>query len=450
MVSASSITNWEQVKNLLGKIKRTPRRVPWWEIRRYAGQPRRVFEAISELGGCLAALGQLDPVKIRPLTTSELDEIRQRVAAGDADECELRFRYEIIDGERRYRAAQEQFPIGTDDEGAVLDCVEYDLDDKKLQFLISVASNFGSQRHQPMEIADAFGRLRDELRMSAAQVARFVSQPYQFVAGMLLLLELHPDVRKLVENGKIGASVGKALARVEKDRQAALLLSVQQSGPVTVSRVKTAVDALLSGTPESRNPSLRKRTRGPRDFREILERSLQRTAIAFGDMTLTAIESAVESGLQRGVLNYDQLVSDGVHAAENLLRVVAAIPADGEGTLEAAVVGVLSQGLAGVLDVPETYWSGLNNQKAASLRFSLESIEQAAAKALAALNNKPPQPETAKRAPQTAPKPPATADAPAHRTPTGGTKRSRPALKPQQTSKKDGLRGGLDGLRRRS
>ena len=456
MVTATSIRNWEQVKNLLGEIKRTPERVPWWQIRRYAGQPRKVFEAITALGGCLAALGQLDPVKIRPLTPRELDEIKRKAATGEAKEKELLYRYELIDGERRHQAAEEQYPHGSEDPCAVLDCVLYHIEDEKLQFLISVASNFGRQQHKPMEAARSFGRLRDELHMKPAEVARFVGLDYQYVLGMMRLLELHPDLQEMVEDGKLGASVGKALAGIEKDRQGALLARVQRTGPVTANRVKTAIDVLLHGTPESRNPNFRKRTRAPSDFRDILERALKRTAIQFGDMSPGAIGSAVETGMARRTLDYAVLVGDGVKAARNLLQALAAIPADGNGTLELALVEVLGNGLAQILDLEAQFYAGLGKLKAGALQAALERIEKLTASVLVELRKvtgvrAPPSeafPAPAAKAPKppvvTAPRQQPPRRPPPQRGAAGSGK--QPAKKPGKPSPK--LRGGLDGGRR--
>ena len=312
-----------------------------------------------------------------------------------------------------------------------------------------------------MEAARSFGRIRDDLSMNVAAVARFVGLEYQYVLGMMRLLELHPDLQKMVEKREIGASVGKALAGIEMARQATVLLHVKSTGPVTSTRVKTAIEALLNGEPESRNPHFRKRSRAPSDFREILERALRRTAIQFSDMPAEAIESAVTSGISRGTLDYDGLVVQGVRAAKSLFGSLAAIPGDEKATLERALVSLLADGLTGILDLPEGYYAGLARPYAAELRGALERIEKVLCPALAELRKRDapaPQPLSVaavkpQRPAAAVPPPPQRPQSAAHARPPHGNGSAQPRAS-QQTAKKPGkpgkpLAGGLGGAPRR-
>ena len=332
----------------------------------------------------------MDEVKIRPLTAEEKAEIAKRVEAGDADEAELLLEYELIDGERRWRATSENAQQEGYEGDSKMECTVLHLDDERLQFLVSTASNFGGQEHDPMEIADAFGRLRDELGMSAAAIGRFIGKPdgSSYAAGFLRLLDLHPDLRAQVEDGALGASVGKTLARVQAEHQIELLRQVKTSGPVTVSRMTSAVEAYLEQEPEARNPNIRHRTRTPRSVLQIYLRAVKSTEGSFGDMRSDAIESAVLAGLghEADPLDYDKLVNDSVAAAGNMLKAIASIPGDGEGTFEREFVELLSRGLQGIMDVDDEFWRVLNPDNRQPLRTALESIRDAADSAIRQLS----------------------------------------------------------------
>ncbi len=382
-----SITDWEDVEGLLAGVETSTARIEWFRIRPYAKQPRKNFQGITALAGSIRSLTQLDSVKVRPLSDEERAEIAEKVAAGKAEESELEFTHELIDGERRLRSMRENATSDGYEGDGLIDCKVYHIDDELLQFIISIASNFGSQEHDPLEIADAFGRLRDEVGMNAAAIARFVGRSDGYVAGFLRLLDLAPELRKRIEEGTLGAAIGKVLARVVKEEQLALLEQVERGGHLNVGRVTTAVERKLEGDPEARNPNVRKRSRTSKNTVGRLATALTRAEASFGDMTPASIGFAVEDQMGLKSFDYGALVDTAVNAADSLIGAIAAVPSDGSGLFEELMSGVFHRGLKHVLDVDDDFWQSLEADARSKLIEKLEQIQALVSSAITSANS---------------------------------------------------------------
>lgn len=146
-------------------------------------QPRTRFteSALEELAQSIAANGVVQPIVVRP--------------SGD--------RYEIVAGERRWRAAQKaglrRIPVA----------IKEVSDDKLLE--LALIENIQRQELNPIEEASAYRKLIDTLGLTQEVVATRVGKDRTLIATALRLLKLPADIQKLVEEGKLSAGHGRAL-----------------------------------------------------------------------------------------------------------------------------------------------------------------------------------------------------------------------------------------------
>ncbi|WP_374763120.1 ParB/RepB/Spo0J family partition protein [Yunchengibacter salinarum] len=161
-----------------------PRQLPIGLLERNPHQPRQSFdaEALEDLARSIKEKGLLQPVLVRPLDGG---------------------RYQIVAGERRWRAAQK---------AAVHDVpvVVQELDDADV-LQIGIIENIQRQNLTPMEEASAYQRLIDDFGHNQADVAQVVGKSRSHVANLLRLLGLPESVRALVDQGALSMGHARAL-----------------------------------------------------------------------------------------------------------------------------------------------------------------------------------------------------------------------------------------------
>ena len=179
----------------------------------------------AEHPGDLAAevpTDRLDPNPVQPRTV--LDPVRLGELAASIQESGIvqpilvrraGARYQIIAGERRWRAAQQ---LGL----ATVPVTVRDVPDDRLLEL-ALVENIQREELSPLEEAQAFQRLQEELKLTQEEVARKVGRDRSTVANTLRLLRLPREVRELVATGALDGGHGRALLALEKaEDQAAL------------------------------------------------------------------------------------------------------------------------------------------------------------------------------------------------------------------------------------
>jgi ParB family chromosome partitioning protein len=151
-------------------------------------QPRTVMEParLDELAASIRESGMIQPLLVR--------------RAGG--------RYQIIAGERRWRAAQK---LGL----AAVPVVVRDVPDDRLLEL-ALVENIQREELSPLEEAQAFQRLHDEFRLTQEEVARKVGRDRSTVANTLRLLRLPGEVKELIAAGRLDAGHGRALLALER------------------------------------------------------------------------------------------------------------------------------------------------------------------------------------------------------------------------------------------
>jgi ParB family chromosome partitioning protein len=167
-----------------GEADRELRAVPVDLISPNPHQPRRQFDepALVALADSLRERGVLQPVLVRP------------VAGGT---------YELIAGERRWRAAQL---AGFDTVPAVVRS-----NDDTASLELALIENMAREDLNPVEEARACAMLVDELGLTREDVGRRVGRSRVAVSNLLRLLELPDDVLDLLVGGKLSEGHGKAL-----------------------------------------------------------------------------------------------------------------------------------------------------------------------------------------------------------------------------------------------
>lgn len=157
------------------------------------GQPRRYFDeqALAELSASIAARGVIQPIIVRPL------------AGG---------RYQLVAGERRWRAAQKA-------QLHEIPALVRDLDEREVMAL-ALIENIQREDLNPVEEARAYQRLSDEEGMTQGEIAKLVDKSRSHVANLQRLLGLSEEILTMVEQGDL--SMGHARALIGFDNAASL------------------------------------------------------------------------------------------------------------------------------------------------------------------------------------------------------------------------------------
>jgi ParB family chromosome partitioning protein len=204
-------------------------RIPVDLLQRGRYQPRLDMrpESLQELADSIRAQGVVQPIVVRPLETQR---------AGEP------IRYEIIAGERRWRAAQM---AGLHEIAAVIRRVP-----DGAAVAMSLIENIQRENLNPLEEARALDRLIREFDMTHQTAADAVGRSRAAVSNLLRLLELAEEVKALVESRQLEMGHARALLGLAAARQqveVALLvakkgLSVRETEAL-VRRLSTARDA---------------------------------------------------------------------------------------------------------------------------------------------------------------------------------------------------------------
>ena len=194
-------------------------RLPLAQLTRGKYQPRRDIqpEALEELADSIRAQGVMQPIVVRPV--------------GEA-------RYEIIAGERRWRAAQLA-------ELTTIPAVIREVTDE-VALALALIENIQRENLNPVEEALALKRLLDEFELTQQQVADAVGKSRAQVANLLRLLALDPEVQTLLERGDLDMGHARALLVLPGSQQRRTAHEVVDKD-LTVRATEALVKRLLHG-----------------------------------------------------------------------------------------------------------------------------------------------------------------------------------------------------------
>lgn len=199
-------------------------RLPLGQLTRGKYQPRREIqpEALEELTDSIRAQGVMQPIVVRPIGED---------------------RYEIIAGERRWRAAQL---AELDDIPAVV----RDVSDQTA-LALALIENIQRENLNPVEEAMALKRLLDEFDLTQQQVADAVGKSRAQVANLLRLLALDPEVQTLLERGDLDMGHARALLTLPAAKQRRAAHDVVAKD-LTVRQTEALVKQLQQGKPSEK------------------------------------------------------------------------------------------------------------------------------------------------------------------------------------------------------
>jgi len=201
------------------------------EIEPNKNQPRRSFptESIEELAKSIEKYGVIQPIIVTKQTGF----------------------YEIVAGERRWRAAKK---AGLKEIPVVLK--EYS---EKEIAEISLIENIQREDLNPVEEAKAYKVLIDEYKLTQEGLAERVSKSRSAITNALRLLKLHDKVQKMLVDGKITAGHARALLAIEdKDTQLMIAQKVIDEG-LSVRQTEDLVKAVNTPVTEKK-PKIRNNT----------------------------------------------------------------------------------------------------------------------------------------------------------------------------------------------
>lgn len=185
-------------------------------------QPRRHFddEALKSLADSIRTQGVVQPIVVR------------ETGGG---------RYEIVAGERRWRASKL---AGLSTITAVVRHME-----DRTAMAVALVENIQRADLNPLEEAEALRRLIDECGLTHEEAAEAVGRSRAAVSNLLRLIDLHADVQALVRDGRLSLGHAKVLLAVSGTRQADL-------ARIVVARQLTVrqTEALVAEAPERRPP----------------------------------------------------------------------------------------------------------------------------------------------------------------------------------------------------
>ena len=188
-------------------------------IQRGKYQPRTDMheEALQELAASIKSQGVMQPIVIRPLSSDK---------------------YEIIAGERRWRASQI---AGLDKIPAIIKPVG-----DEAAIAMSLIENIQRENLNPIEEAMALKRLQDEFELTQQEVADAVGKSRATVTNLLRLIGLHIDARRMLEHGDLEMGHARALLSLPDLQQAAAARTVVGRG-LSVRQTESLVRRLVAG-----------------------------------------------------------------------------------------------------------------------------------------------------------------------------------------------------------
>lgn len=177
------------------------------------------LDSLRALADSITAHGLAQPILVRPLPASRVEE---------TSHLEPRPAYEVVAGERRWRAAQmaelPTMPMLVRDltDGAVLE--------------IQLVENIEREDIDPMEEAEGFALLREKLGYTVEQIAERMGKGRgpSYVRKRMKLLDLTPASREAMFDGTLQLSTGLLVSRYPADQQAdavRLIKSLERTGP---------------------------------------------------------------------------------------------------------------------------------------------------------------------------------------------------------------------------
>ena len=186
------------------------KKIPLDKIVAREGQPRKSFdqEAINDLAASIKEYGLLNPIVV----SKEKDK------------------YEIIAGERRFRASKK---AGLKQIDAIVR--EYH---KKDVEILSLVENVQREDLKILEEASAYKKLSDDYKMTQEQIAKTMGKSRSYIANTLRLLNLKDEEKQALNDGKISPSQARTLLSISDIDQRKNTLNEFKEGTTNIRKVE--------------------------------------------------------------------------------------------------------------------------------------------------------------------------------------------------------------------
>ncbi|MDE0842403.1 MAG: ParB/RepB/Spo0J family partition protein [Porticoccaceae bacterium] len=213
-------SNLAQVSPATLPLDRQIKDLPVEFLQRGKYQPRRDLDrdTLDELAASIEAQGVMQPIVVRELSSD---------------------RYEIIAGERRWRASQQ---VGL----ATIPAIIRDIDDQTA-IAMALIENIQRENLNPMEESSALIRLQQEFYLTQQQVADSVGKSRSSITNLMRLANLEPRVQEFLERRDLDLGHAKCLLALEGEMQveAAYIVS---DGRLSVRQTEVLVKRLQSAS----------------------------------------------------------------------------------------------------------------------------------------------------------------------------------------------------------
>lgn len=199
-------------------------------------QPRRDFdgEALKELSKSIKKYGVLQPL----LVTKMEKETRSGLDVS----------YQLIAGERRWRAAQlaglPQVPV----------IIRDDLDQKRTRLEVALIENLQRKDLNPIEEAEAYERLSKTFNLTQQEIALKVAKSREVVANSLRLLKLPNDIKESLRSGLLSRAHARALLAFADDKKQREVYGHILGGRLSAKEVEQMASAIKSASKSALSP----------------------------------------------------------------------------------------------------------------------------------------------------------------------------------------------------
>lgn len=161
------------------------------EIKPNVKQPRKVFQddKIEELARSIETHGIIQPILIRPSDTG----------------------YEIIAGERRWRAARKASL-------RKVPCIIRELDEEQ-NFLVSIIENMQRENLNPIEEAEALNQMISRFEMTQEEVSKSIGKSRPYISNALRLLKLPAEIHDMIIQGGLTGGHARTIAGIKDEKR---------------------------------------------------------------------------------------------------------------------------------------------------------------------------------------------------------------------------------------
>lgn len=233
------------------------------KIRPNPNQPRREFdkEGLKELAASIKKYGVL-----QPLLVSKVENETDRG---------LDVTYELIAGERRWRAAKmaglPHVPV----------IIKDNLDENRLKLEVSLVENLQREDLNPVEEAEAYARLANDFGLTQKEIAGRVAKSREAVANAMRILNLPPDIKEALRAGKITRTHARTLLSFKDEARQREAFKQILAGNAVVRDLEAAAREYKA----ARNPKVELINPRFRELQQNLSKNLGAAVFIKGDVS---------------------------------------------------------------------------------------------------------------------------------------------------------------------